>query len=144
MALNRSTNYGLIASLLGLILVAGLSPFLIGEPDHAVSYGRRIISGVFFFGIPALLLSLTLMRVRWAFMAAVMYGTIGLALDISTVVQEVTKTESQLSVVLLSGLTGLLNFFLIAIGGRGFLDVLQPTSPPTSPHPNPRFPSLPE
>ena len=73
-----------------------------------------------------------------------MYGTIGLALDISTVVQEVTKAESQSSVVLSSGITGVLNFLLIAIGGRGFLDVLQPTSPPTGPAPNPRFPSSPE
>jgi len=144
MALKRSTEYSLIAILLGLVLVAGVSLSLIGEPDHAVSSGRRIISGAFFFGIPILLSALTLLRIRWAFMAAVMYGTIGLALDISTVVQEVTKAESQSSVVLSSGITGVLNFLLIAIGGRGFLDVLQPTSPPTGPAPNPRFPSSPE
>ena len=144
MAFKRSTHYSLIAILLGLIVVTGLSPAFIGEPQYAVSSGRRILSGTFFFGIPVLLLALTLLRIRWAFMAAVMYGTIGLALDISTVVQEVTKTDSQTTVVLLSGITGLLNFLLIAIGGRGFLDVLQPRSPPTAPAPNPRFPSSPE
>ena len=74
-------------------------------------------------------------------MAAVMYGTIGLALDISTVVQELTKADGQSMVLMLSGLTGLLNFLLIAIGGRGFLDVLQPPSPPAGRAPNPRFPS---
>lgn len=51
-----------------------------------------------------------------------MYGTIGLALDLSTIVQELTQGGSQASVLVISGITGLLNFLLIAIGGRRFLD----------------------
>ena len=57
-------RYSLIVILLGLVLVAGVSLSLIGEPDHAVSSGRRIISGAFFFGIPILLSALTLMRIN--------------------------------------------------------------------------------
>ena len=54
-------------------------------------------------------------------MAAVMYGTVGLALDISTLVQGLTKPEVPQMVTAMSGVTGLLNFLLIVFGGKGFL-----------------------
>jgi hypothetical protein len=95
----------------------------------------------FLFAIPITLIAFLLARARWALMAAVMYGTIGLALDISTVVQELTRADGHSTVLMLSGLTGLLNFLLIVIGGRGFLDVLHPASPPADHAPNPRSPS---
>lgn len=101
----------------------------------------RVLWNGFLFAIPITLAAVLLARARWALMAAVMYGTIGLALDISTVVQELTKADGHSTVLMLSGLTGLLNFLLIVIGGRAFLDVLQPASPPASRAPNPRSPS---
>ena len=72
-------------------------------------------------------------------MAGVMYGTIGLALDISTIVQELTRSQDQPTMVVFSGITGLLNFLLIAIGGRGFLDVVSHPTPPAGRPPNPPF-----
>ncbi|MBM4123279.1 MAG: hypothetical protein FJ249_11910 [Nitrospira sp.] len=57
-------------------------------------------------------------------MASVMYGTIGLALDISTLVQTLTHSEAQLHLVVMSVASGLLNFLLIVLGGRGFLEVI--------------------
>jgi hypothetical protein len=57
-------------------------------------------------------------------MASVMYGTIGLALDISTLVQTLTHSDPQSRLVMISVASGLLNFLLIVLGGRGFLEVI--------------------
>lgn len=130
------SSIGLIIILAALILVS----LLFHDAGSVDSRGSHLAWNIFLFGIPVLLAGLILRKARWALMAAVMYGTIGLALDIATVVQELTKADGQLTVLLTSSLTGLLNFFLIAIGGRGFLDVLHPMSPPAAHAPNPRFP----
>jgi hypothetical protein len=70
-------------------------------------------------------------------MAAVMYGTVGLAMDISTLVQGLTKPDVPQITLALSGLTGLLNFLLILFGGKGFLNVMDASSPREFPRPNP-------
>lgn len=126
--------------ILTLLVLFSLVDMLGGSAPAATHLSGAVWNG-FLFGIPLALGLLLFGRVRWALMAAVMYGTIGLALDISTVVQELTKGDGQPNVVALSGLTGLLNFLLIAIGGRGFLDVLRPASLPTGRVPNLRSPS---
>ena len=56
-------------------------------------------------------------------MVGVMYGTIGLALDIATFIQSMTSGVDSLHVVGLILLTALLNFLLIVIGGRQVLTV---------------------
>jgi hypothetical protein len=134
-----TSHRGVISVLVALVIISLLGT-LHGSGFTGTQASHVLWNG-FLFGIPLALGVLLFARVRWALMAAVMYGTIGLALDISTVVQELTKAGGQSRVLMLSGLTGLLNFLLIAIGGRGFLDVLQPASPPTGRAPNPRSPS---
>jgi hypothetical protein len=52
---------------------------------------------------------------------------------------ELTKSPDQPTMVVFSGITGLLNFLLIAIGGRGFLDVVSHPTPPAGRPPNPPF-----
>jgi len=77
---------------------------------------------------------------RWAAMACVMYGTVGLALDLATTVQILTKDPEVFLSLLSSLVSGLLNFLLIVFGGRSFLNVVQaplhrefrPPSPPSS------------
>ncbi len=133
------SHVGMILILASLVIASLLSTTL--QDAAAGSRLSHVGWNGFLFGIPLALGVLIFARARWALMAAVMYGTIGLALDISTVVQELTKADGQSTVLMLSGLTGLLNFLLIAIGGRGFLDVLQPASPPAGHTPNPRSPS---
>jgi hypothetical protein len=81
--------------------------------------------GLFLYGLPLALIGCLLARQRWALMAAVMYGTVGLALDISTVVQGLTKPDVPQMV----------------FGGNGFLNVMSASSPPESPRPNPPSPS---
>jgi len=131
---------GMIVILAALVVVS-LFSMTLSDSDSSGTHMYPLFWDVFLFGIPITLAGFIVSKARWVLMAAVMYGTIGLALDISTVVQELTKGEGQPTVLMLSGITGVLNFLLIAIGGRGFLDVLQATSPPASRAPNPRFPS---
>jgi hypothetical protein len=97
----------------------------------------------FLFGLPLILIGFLLAGHRWAFMAGVMYGTIGLALDISTAMHELGRLETRDSLPVMSGLSGLLNILLIVAGGRGFLDVGPVASPPApreAPPPNPPSP----
>ncbi len=124
--------------ILATLVIASLLSATIQHSGSGGSYASRLFWNGFLFALPIALAAFIVARARWALMAAVMYGTIGLALDISTAVQELTRTEVQSTVLVLSGITGLLNFLLIAIGGRGFLDVLQPASPPASHAPSPR------
>ena len=99
--------------------------------------GGPMIRNGFLYGLPLLLIGLLLAEVRWALMAAVMYGTVGLALDISTAVHDLTKTGAGAEALALSGASGLVNFLLILFGGRGFLDVGPAAAPPGSPRPSP-------
>jgi len=95
----------------------------------------------FLYGLPLVLIGCLLANQRWALMAAVMYGTVGLALDISTIVQGLTKPDVPQAILAMSGATGLLNFLLIVFGGKGFLAITDASSPPESPRPNPPSPS---
>lgn len=133
------SHLGVIIVLATLVLISLLAT--LQSSGSTGTQMSRVLWNGFLFAIPFALGALLFAGMRWALMAAVMYGTIGLALDISTVVQELTKADGHLPVLMLSGLTGLLNFLLIAIGGRGFLDVLQSTSPPADRAPNHPSPS---
>lgn len=77
----------------------------------------------FQFGLPVLVGGVCLLGTRWAAMVGVMYGTIGLALDIATFVQSMTSGVDSLLFVGLILLTALFNFLLIVIGGRQVLTV---------------------
>lgn len=87
--------------------------------------------------VPMGLAAIVWLRLRWAAMACVIYGTVGLALDLATAVQIITKDSALPLPLMSSGLSGLLNFLLIVFGGRAFLDVTQAPPPPGSRPPNP-------
>jgi hypothetical protein len=124
-------NRIVVALLGGLILAAAAT-----QND-----ARPLGWALFLYGLPLALIGCLLAGQRWALMAAVMYGTVGLALDISTVVQGLTKPDVPQMVTIMSGVTGALNFSLIVFGGNGFLNVMSASSPPGSPRPNPPSPS---
>ncbi len=95
---------------------------------------------VFFIALPLTLAVLVWFQLRWAAMVCVMYATVGLAMDIATIVQ-VLKNDAEAAMTLLhSGASGLFNFLLIAYGGRSFLDVSRALMPQESRPPSP--PSL--
>ncbi|BFU89825.1 MAG: hypothetical protein NTAFB01_10120 [Nitrospira sp.] len=95
----------------------------------------------FFILMPLALGVLIWLRFRWAAMACVIYATVGLALDIATIIQAVTK-DSEVGVSLIANvISGLFNFLLIVFGGRSFLDVGPVPMPRESRPPNPPSPS---
>jgi hypothetical protein len=124
-------NRIVMALLGGLILAAAATH------DEARPLGWSL----FLYGLPLALVGCLLAKQRWSLMAAVMYGTVGLALDISTIVQGLTKPDVPQAVTAMSGLTGALNFALIVFGGKIFLNVMSASSLPESPRPNPPSPS---
>jgi hypothetical protein len=112
--------------LLALLLLALVARITQGTAAHTTLLNRLAWEG-YLFGLPLLLSWFLLAGARWALMGGVIYGTIGLALDISTVVQLLSHAEaladSPRNQIVMSGLTGLLNGLLILFGGRGFLNV---------------------
>jgi len=108
---------------------------------QAASSPTKVIWTVFLILLPIGLIGPVWMTWRWSAMACVVYGTIGLALDLATLVSIATHPDGEMSAVILSGLSGLANFFLILMGGRSFLHVSQELSPPGSRPSNPRAPS---
>jgi hypothetical protein len=128
---HRTTLIVLLAALMG----AAAFPQAIGSVARALPWK------VFLFGLPLALIGCLLANQRWALMAAVMYGTVGLALDISTIVQGLTKPDVSQTILITSGVTVALNFLVIVFGGKGFLTVSELSSPQEFPRPNPQFPS---
>ncbi|MEX5212532.1 MAG: hypothetical protein NW703_00050 [Nitrospiraceae bacterium] len=133
------TRHVVMAVLGALMATAGLVRFSAPVPAGQAPIVLTMWN-MFLFGIPILVIGALLARQRWALMAAVIYGTVGLALDISTLVYVLThETEGQFY-GLAVGLSALLNFLLIAYGGKGFLSVIDsgtlPRDRPPS-HPSP-------
>lgn len=120
-------NRTVMALLAGLILAAAAT--------HHDS--RSLGWSLFLYGLPLVLIGCLLAKQRWALMAAVMYATVGLAMDISTIVQGITKPDVPAVTAVMSGMTGLLNFLVIVFGGHTFLTVMGASSPAGSRRPNP-------
>ena len=133
-------RYVLAALLVSLFAGAVVSLLIQGPVAHRSALTQWTWNG-FLFIVPLVLAVLALTGARWSFMVAVIYGTIGLALDISTIVQEFLRAQTVSTAVLLSAVTGLLNAALIGIGGNGFLDVDRPSSLRSAPPPSHRSPS---
>lgn len=138
--MNQRPRFLMVFLLIALAMAAGLSRTL-WEWEVQPSLMGQVAWDGFLFGVPLILAGCLLASARWAFMAGVLYGTIGLALDVSTLVQGLVHPTPQQAIVLMSGITGLLNFLLILAGGRGFLDVGSAGKPPEVPPPSPRSPS---
>ncbi len=123
-----------------LTTVAGLLLFEIGAMiASAMPTGTWWI--VFLVLIPAGLGTLVWLGFRWATMACVMYGTVGLALDLSTMVHVLTEDAGGLWALLTTLVSGGLNFLLILVGGRSFLGGVVTQPPQGSRPPNPPAPS---
>jgi hypothetical protein len=125
--------------LAGLLLIAGISYVTVPSNPDGSAPGIWFSIG-FLVGTPIFLMCLLFSSQSWVLMATVMYGTIGLALDIATLIQEATLAQVREAVIILEGLSGVLNFLLIACGGYAFLSgtmVGQPgaTRPPNPPSP---------
>lgn len=95
----------------------------------------------FFILLPLALAVLIGLGLRWAVMVCVIYATVGLAMEVATIVQVLTKDSEVGASLVANIISGLFNFLLIVFGGRSFLGVDQGPMP-LEPHPpNPPFPS---
>ncbi len=106
----------------GLFVSAVAFDTLEAEKTFASDLRQGIWYG-FQFGLPLLVGGVCLIGTRWSAMVGVLYGTIGLALDIATFVQSMTSGTDSLHFVGLILLTALFNFLLIVISGRQVLSV---------------------
>lgn len=127
----------LLTVLVGALLV-GIGSFVMNRGESTTPAHDAWWIG-FLILMPVGLAVVVWLKIRWATMACVIYGTVGLALDLATMVQILTKDSHVLLSLISSVASGLLNFLLIVFGGRSFLDVTQaplplesrPPSPPT-------------
>jgi hypothetical protein len=128
----------LLSLLIGTVIVE--TGFLLIEHGTSTRPGMAWRIG-FFILLPLALAVLIGLQLRWAAMACVIYATVGLALDVATIVQVLTK-DSVVGLSLIANVvSGLFYFFLIVFGGRSLLDVGQGPMPLEPRPPSPPFPS---
>lgn len=121
-----------ITLLVALVVLEGLL-FEAGSANSLATIRDGILLG-FLFGVPTLLVAgILLLRQHWVVMAAVMYSTIALALDLSTIVQEASQASPRPPILALTLGSSLLNFLLMIFGGRCALSFRPDESPPTPP-----------
>lgn len=123
----QSTSVRFLALVLAQVAQTGLIDWLVS--DSPTGFPRAL----FFYGIPLVLAGATVARQRWAFMGGVVYATVGLALDIATMVFGVTHEQPVVHLALGYGVSAAINFAIIVVGGHGFLAV----TPPGAHRPNP-------
>lgn len=116
----RRLRHIVIVLLAALMACAALRPLIVG-PVATTPSDQWLAWNIFLFIIPLGLEVFLLAGARWALMGAVMYGTIGLALDFSTIMQELTRGGDGAVAWVMSLVTGLVNFGVILTAGQGFL-----------------------
>jgi hypothetical protein len=127
----------LIGLLAGLCLIGATTTQLI----PAATETGRIGWASYLIGIPLALAGLIWMGWTWTAMACVIYGTIGLAVDLATVTSILGGKGETGALFLFSAISGIVNFLLILFGGRAFFHSLQGTALPVSRPPSPPSPS---
>jgi hypothetical protein len=96
---------------------------------------------LYLLAFPITLAALVWMGWSWTAMACVIYGTIGLALDLSTVTSILGGQGESGTLFLFSAMSGIVNFLLTLFGGRAFFHSFQGTRLPVSRPPSPPSPS---
>ena len=117
----------LLAVLLALATVGGTTLLL--APPLAPPGTLHLAWWVFLVALPLLLVVVILMGWTWVAMACVIYGTIGLALDLATAVSMLGERARSDLTLTLAVLSGSANFATIVFGGRAFWTALQRPRP---------------
>ncbi len=107
------------------------------------SPAKVVAWSLYLVGAPLALLGLVWRGWTWTAMACVVYGTVGLALDLATVAGLLGGENERSGLLALSTASGLSNLLLILFGGRAFVQALQGPWPPGSRPPSPPSPSSP-
>lgn len=128
----------LLVLLLSTFVVEGGFLFLENNPSFTQGMAWKV---GFFVLIPLGLFLLVWLQFRWSAAVCVFYATIGLAIDIATLVQALsTPGAAAVAPMMASIVSGLFYFCLILFGWQSFLAVDQGLMPPKFHPPNP--PSL--
>ncbi|MCI1279897.1 MAG: hypothetical protein LKG23_13025 [Nitrospira sp.] len=124
-----------IVLLIALVVLEGLL-LEAGSAASLATIRDGILLG-FLFGVPTVLVAgLLVLRQHWIVMAAVMYSTIALALDLATIVQEASHDSPRPLILALTLGSSLLNFLIMIFGGRCALSIRSGEPSPTAPHPD--------
>jgi len=130
-------TWALIGLLAGLCLIGANTTQLIPAATESGRTGWML----YLIATPVVLATLVWMRWAWTAMACVIYGTVGLALDLATVTSILGEQGEIGPLLLFSALSGIANFLLILFGGRAFLHSSLEAGLPGSRPPSPPFPS---
>jgi len=130
-------NWTLICLLAGLCLIGANTTQLIPAATGAGRVGWML----YLIAFPITLAGLVWIGWTWTSMTCVIYGTVGLALDLATVTSILGGQGETGALFLLSAMSGTVNFLLILFGGRAFLHSFQGTALPESRPPSPPSPS---
>ena len=130
-------SWTLIGLLGGLCLIGATTTQLVPTATET----NRIGWMLYLLGIPLMLAGLVWMGWSWTAMACVIYGTVGLALDLATVTSILGGKDETSTLLFFSVMSGIVNFLLILFGGRAFFHSLQGTALPVSRPPSPPSPS---
>ena len=101
----------------------------------------QVVWWLFLVILPLALASLIVIGATWAAMLCVVYGTVGLALDLATVISILGANGGSDVTLAVSLVSGSANSVLIVFGGRAFWAGFEERRPPGSRPPSPPFPS---
>ena len=130
-------NWTLICLLAGLCLIGANTTQLIPAATGAGRVGWML----YLIAFPITLAGLVWIGWTWTSMTCVIYGTVGLALDLATVTSILGGQSETGALFLISAMSGTVNFLLILFGGGAFLHSFQGTALPESRPPSPPSPS---
>jgi hypothetical protein len=128
------------------LLILLLSTFVVEAGFLFLENGSSFTQGLaweisFFALIPLGLSLLVWLQFRWSTAVCVFYATIGLAIDVATMVQALSTDTDAVASIVASLVSGLFYFCLILFGWQSFLAVDQGLMPPKFRPPNPPSPS---
>ncbi len=130
-------TWTLVGLLAGLCLIGATTTQLIPAATEASRIGWLL----YLIAFPLALAGLVWIGWAWTAMACVIYGAVGLALDLATVTSILSGQGEIGALFLFSAMSGIVNFSLILFGGHAFLHSSLGTALPVSRPPNPPSPS---
>jgi hypothetical protein len=89
--------------------------------------------------LPLILAGIVMLGWIWSAMAGVVYGTLGLAIDLSTILALLGEPYESYLKLILSIVSAGANFSLIVLGARASWSALEERQPPQSRPPSPPF-----
>lgn len=130
-------TWTLIGLLAGLCLIGANTIQLMPPPTEAGRIGWIL----YLLACPIALAGLVWIGWSWTAMACVIYGTVGLALDLATITSILGGQGETGALFIFSVTSGTMNFLLILFSGHAFLHSFQGTALPESRPPSPPSPS---